>query len=300
MASPVVAVVAAEVVAEEPGSRVAVLPFGLMRYLVGAIAILMASFAVPASAYESPSFPQYTGPEFQALYEYAVANTLPNLDHPAGTSPITGKLETDELIWTLAFERGYVMRPTAAGDLSSASGVLMQPQAAEAWSELRKVARAAGMRFIVSSAYRSEASQRSHFLSKLEGTSESAILTALTWYSLPGTSKHHSGYALDFRYSDGTFGDFRSTKDYQWLQEENFLILKQHGFVPSYPDDGASQGPNPEPWEFVWIGEGLIRCGLPQGSGMAASGPEAAIIDDLERCPGGAGPIEVPRWLDAQ
>lgn len=173
----------------------------------------------------------------------------------------------------------------------------MQPQAAEAWTELRQVARAAGMGFIVSSAYRSPASQRTQFLSKLQGTSDSAIDAALTWYSLPGTSKHHGGYALDFRYANGTFGEFRSTRDYVWLKDGNFLIPKQHGFVPSYPDDVANQGPNPEPWEFVWVGTDLIRCGLPQDSEVGVAGPLTAIFDDLQNCPGGPDPLEIPLWL---
>jgi LAS superfamily LD-carboxypeptidase LdcB len=176
----------------------------------------------------------------------------------------------------------------------------MQPQAASAWADLKQAAREAGFGFIVSSAYRSPASQRSQFNSKLGGTSDEAIDAALTWYSIPGTSKHHSGYALDFRYRNGTFGEFRDTPDYAWLAEDNFYNAKRFGFIPSYPDDVADQGPNPEPWEFVWVGVDLIRCGIPVEIDTRMAGPASAIAAEISACPGRVGddPQELlPNWL---
>lgn len=268
-----------------------------MRKLFSAVvaATLLLTWSAPALA-EEPEYPEYTGEDFQALYEFAVANTLPNLDAPNGLYQITGDEELDDRIWALAFERGYVLRPSATGDLGRADGVNMQPQAADAWRALKTEARSAGMGFVVSSAYRSPQAQRTQFLSKLQGTSDNAIDTALTWYSVPGTSKHHGGYALDFRYRSGTFGEFRSTKDYAWLQEDNFAIPKTYGLIPSYPDDVQSQGPNPEPWEFVWVGTGLIQCGLPQ-SLVSVPGPASAVLSDIEKCPGGMRPAEPPPWM---
>ena len=256
--------------------------------------------SLPAFAADIDSYPEYTGPEFQALYEYAVANTLPNLDAPSGRYTITGNQELDDRIWELAFERGYVLRPTASGELSRVGGVPMQPQTADAWIGLRAEAREAGMGFVVSSAYRSPASQRSQFRSMLEGKSDGAIKAALTWYSVPGTSKHHAGYALDFRYANGTFGEFRRTPDYAWLSKDNFAIPKRNGLVPSYPDDIAGQGPKPEPWEFVWIGTGLISCGIPQNVELVVIGPAAAVVSEIESCPGGAEMVVLPPWLGTQ
>lgn len=268
-----------------------------MKRLPALVAVIVLLPALAANAAE-PEFPEYSGAEFQALYEYAVANVLPNLESPNGLYEITGSEELDARIWELAFERGYVLRPEAAsGELARVGGVPMQPQAAQAWLELRQEARDAGMGFVVSSAYRSPESQRTQFLSKLSGSSDSAIGDTLTWYSVPGTSKHHAGYALDFRYADGTFGEFRSTRDYAWLADDNFAIPKQYGLIPSYPDDVENQGPNPEPWEYVWIGQGLIMCGLPQELGVGVEGPLAAVVDEMERCPGGSAPASLPTWL---
>ena len=292
-------VAAVAVAAEAPGNRNSPLPFQHVKRVPALVlGVVLMFVAVPAGATESEWFPEYSGREFQALYEYAVDNTLPNLEPPNGLYEITGNEDLDARIWELAFERGYELRPTAgAGDLARVGGVPMQPQAADAWSELRVAARAAGMGFIVSSAYRSPASQRTQFLSKLQGTSDDAIDTTLTWYSVPGASKHHAGYALDFRYASGTFGEFRRTPDHAWLADDNFAVPKRYGLVPSYPDDVEDQGPNPEPWEYVWIGRSLILCGIPQQLEMGVDGPSAAIVDELERCPGGPSVVAPPSWL---
>jgi hypothetical protein len=255
----------------------------------------------PALAGEvEDEFPVYTGDQFKALYDYAVEQVLGNLVPPGELRPVTGDEDLDTRIWEIAFARGYLLRPEAGPDLGSADGVPMQPEAAEAWLELKAAAREAGHRFIVSSAYRSPASQRTQFNSKLRGTSDEAIDAALTWYSIPGTSKHHAGYALDFRYADGTFGGFRDTPDYAWLAADNFYNAKRFGFIPSYPDDVSEQGPNPEPWEFVWVGVDLIRCGLPIEVVTRPGDPAAAIAGELARCPGSTAEdptAAFPSWL---
>lgn len=266
--------------------------------------LVVSGLLVVAPAVETAAvseFPVYTGDEFNALYDHAVEEVLGNLLPPSGPQTVTGDKKLDERIWEIAFERGYVLRPEAGPDLIMADGVLMQPEAAEAWLELKAAARSAGHGFIVSSAYRSSESQRTQFNSKLRSTSDEAIEAALTWYSIPGTSKHHGGYALDFRYADGTFGEFRDTPDYAWLAADNFYNAKRFGFIPSYPDDVSDQGPNPEPWEFVWVGVDLIRCGLPVEVDVSPTGPAAAIAAEVARCPGvmaGENPIAVfPQWL---
>jgi hypothetical protein len=255
---------------------------GGLRSFSVALALLLATTTTVETPVEEP-FPVFTGDEFKALYDHAVRNELPNLVPPSGWLPVTGDPGLDARIRDLAIARGYVLRPVAGPELTTIDGVPMQPLAAAAWEKLREDARAAGLSFVVSSAYRSPDSQRTQFLSKLRGTTDEAIDAALTWYSIPGTSKHHGGYALDFRYANGTFGDFRDTADYAWLSADNFHNAKRFGFIPSYPDDVTTQGPNPEPWEFVWVGVDLIRCGMPCVE--AARGPMA-------RHPGGESPVE--------
>jgi hypothetical protein len=261
-----------------------------MRFLALAFASILALAIAPPTDAQTDEFPVYTGDQFKELYDYAVVNKLPGLSQPTDQLPVTGDGALDDRIWEIAFARGYVLRPLASGNLVSADGVPMQPQAAAAWGELKAAAREAGLPFIVSSAYRSPASQRTQFLSKLQGTSDEAINDTLVWYSVPGTSKHHGGYALDFRYSNGTFGNFRNTPDYAWLSRDNFYNAKRFGFIPSYPDDVTAQGPNPEPWEFVWVGVDLIRCGSPVEASTIGPlrGPAAEIVAEVAQCPGRA------------
>lgn len=259
-----------------------------MRFLALTLMLILALAPSSAASAQTDEFPVYTGDQFKELYDYAVANELPGLSQPTGQLSVTGDTSLDERIWQIAFERGYELRPIASGDMATADGVPMQPQAAAAWAQLKAAARDAGLPFIVSSAYRSPATQRTQFLSKLQGTSDEAINATLVWYSVPGTSKHHGGYALDFRYANGTFGEFRNTPDYAWLARDNFYNAKRFGFIPSYPDDVTAQGPNPEPWEFVWVGVDLIRCGTPVPASRIGpvTGPAAAIVAEVARCPG--------------
>ena len=272
-----------------------------MRRFVALVLVL--GLAVPAYASDGESgltpeypWPVYAGSDFQAIYRYAVANTLPGLDPPGGYQAVTGNDTVDQRIWDLALARGYVPQPVASGSLGR-SGILMQPLAAEGWQTLNAEARENRMGFIARSAFRSLTTQRIMFNERLSGTSDSAIERALTWAAPPGMSKHHGGYALDFRYPDGTYGSFRSSPGYAWLAANNFEVAKRHGFLPSYPDDVTNQGPNPEPWEFVWVGTDLLRCGIPQTLPVQATGPAAALLIDIAHCPGGADPPEIPVWI---
>lgn len=273
----------------------------MMRRLVTVLVFVGLALPVHASdsatdeTPESP-WPLYVGSDFQDLYRYAIANTLPGLDLPGGYQSVTGNSTVDQRIWDLALTRGYVPQPVASGSLGR-WGILMQPLAAEGWQTLNAEARENRMGFIARSAFRSLTTQRIMFNERLTGTSDAAIERALTWAAPPGMSKHHSGYALDFRYPDGTYGSFRSSPGYAWLAANNFDVAKRHGFVPSYPDDVDHQGPNPEPWEFVWVGADLIRCGIPRSTGSAVTGPAAGLLADLERCPGGAKVAEIPGWI---
>ncbi len=273
-----------------------------MRRVSLLVTAALLAFAVPALASQDdrqsmPPLPTYAGTDFQALYSYAVRNTLPGLEMPTERPAITGNDSVDDRIWELALARGYLPQPKATAGLVS-SPILMQPLAAEGWRALGADARQSGMGFVARSAYRSIATQRTMFRERLNGTSDAAIETALRWAAPPGMSKHHGGYAIDFRYPDGTYGTFRASPGYAWLARENFEAAKRHGWLPSYPDDVENQGPNPEPWEFVWVGTDLIRCGLPQEV-QAVAGPAGALVHDLARCPGGPSPVEVPEWIGA-
>ena len=116
------------------------------------------------------------------------------------------------------------------------------------------------------SGYRSIQRQREIFTSKLGNVSKEEVLSGkidrqidavLSRSSIPGYSKHHTGYAFDF--ICGEHGkltqQFKESPCYRILSKNNFSLPKKYGFLPSYPEGETHQGPDPEPWEFVWVGE---------------------------------------------
>ncbi len=114
------------------------------------------------------------------------------------------------------------------------------------------------------SGYRGADLQKNIFLRKLGNIDTSKILSGLydkkidkvlTRSSIPGYSKHHSGYTVDFGCgNDYLVYSFAKTDCYKWMSENNFENTKRFGFIPSYPEGVGRQGPEPEPWEFVWVG----------------------------------------------
>jgi D-alanyl-D-alanine carboxypeptidase len=189
--------------------------------------------------------------------------------------PITGNREADERIVSLAMQRGYRLRPVAVEERLVTEGVhRLQAPALAAWRELQAAAREEGIRLELVSAYRSVDRQRDIFLSELgalglrdkggryspeeiaSGAADRQIEEVLRYSSIPGFSKHHSGYAMDISDPAGgrVFTDFAQTQGFTWISAHNYLNAKRFGFIPSYPAGGGAQGPEPEPWEYVWVG----------------------------------------------
>jgi D-alanyl-D-alanine carboxypeptidase len=143
-----------------------------------------------------------------------------------------------------------------------------------AWREMKAAARAEGVELELISAYRSVERQRQIFLRELSlssrqstgreydirdiaaGQADPWIEEVLRFSSIPGFSKHHSGYTIDIAdTSQGqAFTEFRHTPGFEWISARNYLNAKRFGFIPSYPDGADGQGPDPEPWEYVWVG----------------------------------------------
>ncbi len=44
------------------------------------------------------------------------------------------------------------------------------------------------------------------------------------------------------------------------MAADNYRVAKQFGFIPSYPSGAGAQGPEPEPWEYVYVGVKAIDC----------------------------------------
>lgn len=183
-----------------------------------------------------------------------------------GTSPITalpvitGSDEIDARIRARAGARGYVPRPLASASLQQVDGQLLQPEAAAAWEQLQAAARVAGHRIRLVAGFRDLDTQRSLFLRRLRGHSDAAIDSTLKWSAPPGFSKHHTGYAIDITESGSGAGQFGGSAAYTWLASDNYLNAKRFGFIPSYPADATPAGPEPEPWEWIYIGVEDLTC----------------------------------------
>ena len=192
---------------------------------------------------------------------FAQAN-LANLNWPP-LPMITGHQQTDDLIRHQATERGYRQQPGVA-DESQLTTVednhRLQPQAAAAYWSLKREMASLDIYFRITSSWRNYDRQRLIFTDRL-GWSESdqidpaRIEFVLETSAPPGYSKHHSGYVIDVAAGNLSYHDFVGSDSYQWLAADNFANSRRFGFIPSYPNDGRRQGPDPEPWEFCWVGD---------------------------------------------
>ena len=215
---------------------------------------MAATFVLGIVGLPASAFVEYDGTEYNELVASSSLR-LPHLDPPVNPGTITGSSSVDSRIWAIAFGRGYAMTSRAdIGELVWQDGYQLQPLAAAAWEGLQGAARSAGISIEIVSAYRSISDQRALFLKKLYGTSTSAINARLAYSAPPGASRHHTGYTIDVKQGGGSHITFGSSEAFKWISANNHYNAKRFGFVPSYPPDGGNQGPNPEPWEYIYVG----------------------------------------------
>ncbi len=233
---------------------------GLASLIVSGVLLM----AVPAradhggAAVEAAVATNLSPEEFVAVFDDA---DLPGLGE-IGTPPaITGDHELDTRIRNIGQQRGYRRRALPNRPLTEVDGRYLQPQAARGWLSLRAAAEKAGHTIRIVSAFRNEEHQALLYRRKAKGTSDRAIDQTLRVVAVPGYSKHHTGYAIDIAAPGGDHNSFGNSRAYAWMAADNFAVAKAHGWVPSYPDGSGPGGPDPEPWEFVWVGSANIICG---------------------------------------
>lgn len=192
---------------------------------------------------------------------------------------ITNDQTADDIIYTLAEDAGYIRQPVATTTLVALQGKLVQPEVKDAWIQLEEKALQEGIRLGIVSGYRSPEAQRSLFLKYFRdetkrdgrkefttkeirsGLADTIIARTLVYAAPPGYSRHHTGYTIDIRdiNSGFSFYEFGKTNGYKWISKNNYQNARQFGFIPSYPRGERDGGPEPEPWEFVWVGEDHIQ-----------------------------------------
>jgi LAS superfamily LD-carboxypeptidase LdcB len=217
----------------------------------------------------------FTGMQFKDLYR-SVLPTYPNTDAFTDPPSITGNVEADKRIRAIAEKRGFQMtrHPVTAlvktnePKLQGETDDLLQPLAYNAWLQIKEAAKKDGVPLTLLSAYRSPDWQRNLFMERLRakgttpeqiaaGYGDTAVEATLGMTAIPGYSRHHSGYTVDFWCEDGS-GLFGNSSCFKWLSENNYINAKESGWIPSYPEGADEQGPEPEPWEYVWVGHDFL------------------------------------------
>lgn len=221
---------------------------------------------------EGKDFKQFSGEEFKQLY---LTVAYPNTQQIQKPINVTGNEEADERIIKFAEDRGYKQTSIPQGAIVKINEPrlegdnLLQPLAAKGWESLKASAKADNIPVSIISAYRSPEWQKDLFLSRLlingitpaqiaAGIQDKAINNALSSAAVPGYSRHHTGYTIDLWCEDGSSAFLNSTC-FQWIKANNYLKAKESGWIPSYPEDVDDQGPEPEPWEYVWVGQGYLK-----------------------------------------
>lgn len=112
-----------------------------------------------------------------------------------------------------------------------------------------------GLKIYPSSGYRTVARQTTLFNNQVSKCkkqgykSEKAESMAATVVAKPGTSEHHTGFAIDF---NGVRDDFYKTKEYSWLMKN----AADYGFILRYPKNKTDiTNVIYEPWHFRYVGK---------------------------------------------
>ena len=206
-----------------------------------------------------------SGEEFRNLY-----NTFayPNTEYISEDTVITGDGDTDAHIQNLAEKRGYVRRSAPVSNVFKTvqKDMQLQERAATPWQEMQEAAKKDRIYLNLTAAYRSANEQRQIFLERLgisapnyktiaNGSYDGQINQVLSMTAIPGYSRHHTGYTIDIGCENQPNVAFENTVCFDWLSADNYKNAKTYGFIPSYPEGAGKQGPEPESWEYVWVGK---------------------------------------------
>ncbi len=204
-------------------------------------------------------------------YRYAYSSALIEDSAIISTAPgFSGDTGFDRRVSELALARGYELRRVYAGDsLSNYRGHLLSENLKDPLDKMISAAKNDGLDLSISSGHRGLREQAEIFISRYQsalasGLSQTdAINGVLETAAPPGYSKHHSAYTVDMTCDGLGAEEFIDTECDKWLSADDYANAKKFGFIPSYPKGVEIQGPNPEPWEFNYVGaEYIMSLGL--------------------------------------
>ncbi len=163
--------------------------------------------------------------EYKIFYDNLL---LPNLLKVENPPVISGNDIADARIRKIAEDRGYRLRSSPSVELKTVEGYLLQEQIASSWKSLKAEAAAKGLNMSIVSGYRSVEDQRNLFLQRLSATgvsiesvasgkSDKEVDKVLVTTSIPGYSKHHTGYTIDILCSGYAFENFKNSPCNDWM-----------------------------------------------------------------------------------
>lgn len=217
------------------------------------------------SSGDTAKLKEFSGEAFMQLFgSLALPNTTP-IQESINT---TGDALADVVIKEAAEIRGYKTQTVPERPLAEVDGYLLQERAVQPWLDMKVEAATAGIGLELTAGFRSPEDQRQVFREffNQQGTSVAlirsggagrALDTILARSAPAGYSRHHSGYVIDI----GCVSDpvtFGNSDCFAWLSSSNYENAKKFGWIPSYPPGSGLQGPNPEPWEYIWVGTDVL------------------------------------------
>jgi len=204
---------------------------------------------------------QYSNQQFKDIYE---STAFPNTKELLKPPEITGIVSIDNQIQNEAEKRGYKLRSIADLPIAKTStNDDLQQKAVAPWEEMKNVAKQDGITLKILAGFRSVEQQRALFINELNKygfsttstvNNNQAINKALNRVAPPGYSRHHTGYTIDISCPNEPNYIFEKSTCFAWLSKNNYENTKKFGWIPSYPKGADMQGPEPEPWEYVWVG----------------------------------------------
>ncbi len=210
----------------------------------------------------------FTGQQFKDLYNtFAYPNTAPINEN----TPITGNEQADAQIRKVAIARGYQSRsaPVTNAFQNVGGDYQLQQRAAQPWLDMVAAAKKDNIEIGLTAAYRSAEDQKVIFVGRLSqlgipieeiaaGRRDAEISQVLRTTAIPGYSRHHTGYTIDIACLSMPTTSFLNTTCFKWLSVNNYEHAKMYGWIPSYPEGTGNQGPDPESWEYVWVGKDAV------------------------------------------
>jgi len=138
--------------------------------------------------------------------------------------------------------------------LTRVTGIQLRSDAANAFKQFTKAAKAKGVSITLVSGYRSYAQQQSLYNDYVRQYGQQ---TADTLSARPGFSEHQTGLSLDIGNPNGSCAlesCFASTPAGRWAADH----ADEYGFVIRYPEGyGAITGYTYEPWHLRYVGPKL-------------------------------------------